>query len=134
MLEIAPALEGAERPRLHQHQLAVHHEAAAPDAILVGEWPDRQQPLAAEDLPPDHPVERASLDEFVGALRHHAGGVDVLRLLTFLLLLLEALLDPVVQFLDRVDADAEFEQMQGHGAASSMAWGRRRSSDIVFRS
>src|SRR5205823_5140048 len=92
MLKIAPALEGAEWPRLHQHQLAVHHEATAPDAILIREWPDREQPLAAQDFAADHPIERATADEFVGALRHHPRGVDVLGLLAILSLLLEALL------------------------------------------
>src|SRR3954463_12602676 len=33
--ESAPAREGAERSRLHQHQLAVEHKAASSDAVLV---------------------------------------------------------------------------------------------------
>ena len=73
--------------------------------------------LAAEDLAPDHPVERAAVEEFVGALRHHAGGVDVLGLLAALFLLLQPLLDPVLEVLDRVAADAELDEMQWHGDA-----------------
>ena len=78
-----------------------------------------EQPLAAEDLALDHPIERAAVDELVGALRHHPGGVDVLGLLAGLFLLLQPLLDPVLEVLDRVAADAELEEMQWHGDAFS---------------
>src|SRR5262245_63383183 len=47
--EVAPALEGAVRPRLDQHELAVEHEAAAPDAVAVDEGTHGQDLFQAHD-------------------------------------------------------------------------------------
>src|ERR1043166_8586013 len=117
--EIAPALERAVQPRLREHQLAVEHQAAAADAVLVDERQHGDDALAAQDLAADHPIERAARAQLVGALRHHARGVDVLGWLPALLLLGELLADPVAQVFDRVAADAELDEMQGH------VWGYR---------
>src|SRR5262245_33451847 len=109
-IEIAPALEGAERPRLHQHQLAVEDEAASSDAVLVDEGTDVEHAFAAHDRAADDPEQRPAVDQLIHPLRHHAGGVDVLALL----LAMQLLGDPVLQFLDRVAADAKLDEMQGH--------------------
>ena len=110
--EIAPALERAPRPRLDRRHLRLQHDPAAPDTLLVDERAHRQHPLAAHHLPADHPVERAAADDLVGALGHHARGVDVLGLLAARAPAL--LLDPVLEVLDRVAADAELDEMQCH--------------------
>src|SRR3979411_2199587 len=131
-LQIAPALEGAERARLHQMNLAIHYQPAAPAAVLVGERADREQPLAAEDFALDDPEQRAAVGEFIGALRHHPGGGDVLGLLALFLLFLPPRLDPVLEVLDRVAADAELEQMERHKPAFSTPNLAGRSSATVF--
>ena len=72
-LQVAPALERAMRPRLDGHDHRLQHEVAAADALAVRERPDRGQALAAGDLAPDDPVERAALAKRLGAARDHAG-------------------------------------------------------------
>jgi len=88
---------------------------------LSNERADLEDTLAAHHLAADDPIERAAVGQLIGAFRHHAGAVEALRLLAILFLLAELLLDPVLQILDRVAADAEFDEMQGHEAPCSMA-------------
>src|SRR5687767_8687844 len=78
VLEIAPALKRAIRPRLHQHHLWLKREMAAADTFLVDKGPDVDEPLPAHDLATDDPIKRAAVAQLLGALRHHARGVDVL--------------------------------------------------------
>ena len=112
--EVTPALKGTEWTRLDQHHFRLEHQAAAADALLVDERTDAREALTAHDLAADHPVERAAVGEFVGALGHHPRRVDVLGLLPALLLVLDALADPALQLLDRVAADAKLDEMKGH--------------------
>src|SRR5262249_51272282 len=69
----------------------------------------------AHDLAADHPVERAAVAQLVGALGHHACPVHVLGREPALPALLELLADPILEILDRVTADAELDEMKGHG-------------------
>src|SRR6185437_14966231 len=100
--------------RLDQYQFAVEHDATAADAVFVGERADVENALAAGDLAADHPIERAAVAELLGALGHHAGGVDVLGLEAAFLFLFELLLDPVFEIRDRVVADAQLDEMKRH--------------------
>src|SRR5580700_523610 len=85
---------------------------AAPDAVLVAKRPDGADALPAHDFSADYPIERAAVGELVGALGHHAGAVDVLGLFAALALVLELLLDPVLEILDRVGADAQLDEIE----------------------
>src|SRR5262249_49859576 len=113
--EIAPALERPPRPRLDQDELRLEHQMAAADPLLVDEWPHIDEPLPAHDFAADHPVERAAVAQFIGALGHHARPVHVLGREPALPALLELLADPILEFFDRVTADAKLDEMQGHG-------------------
>ena len=66
------------------------------------------KPLAALHAALDDPVERAAVDEFGGAGRHHARGVEMLDRLAGAAALVEPHGDPLFQILDAVAADAEF--------------------------
>ena len=63
-LKITPALECRAWSRLNQHDFAVEHDAAAADAVFVGERADVEDSLAASDLAADHPIERPAVCEF----------------------------------------------------------------------
>src|SRR4029079_7326914 len=93
--KVAPALECAIRPRTHRHAFRVENEPAAADPLLIGERTNVEDALAAKDFAADHPVDRATAEDFFRALGHHARGVEALRLLHAALLLLGKLqLDP----------------------------------------
>src|SRR5580700_10121942 len=128
--EVAPALERAVGPRLHQHRLAIEHDVAAADAGLVDERADVEDALPAHDLAADHPVERAADDDLVGTLGHHAGGVVALALARARLARRELLLDPVLQVLDGIAADTELDEMQHGGLPRQavMRWRPRSTS------
>src|ERR1700685_3015421 len=119
-VEVAPALKGTERTRRHQHDLRIEYHAAAPDAVLVAKRPDGADTLTAHDLAADHPVERAAVGQLVGALRHHAGAVDMLGLFAALALVLELLLDPVLEIADRVGANAKLDEIESHSPSLSL--------------
>src|SRR5215831_17590990 len=111
-LEIAPALKRPPRPRLDRHDLGLEHQMTLPDAALVHVGAHRNEPLPASHLAADHPVERATVDELVGALGDHAGAMQVLGPLAARALALLA--NPVLKILDRVTAHAELDEMQCH--------------------
>src|SRR5262245_53912724 len=113
-LEIAPTLERAERARLHRHDLRREHQVALSDATLVDIGTHGDEPLPTGDLATDHPVERATVDQLLGAFGDHAGAVQMLRL--FAARLSPLLADPRFQILDRVTAYAKLDQMQCHDA------------------
>src|SRR5215217_2593075 len=115
-VEVAPALERPARPRLDRDHHRLDDQAAAPDAVAVGERPDRGEPLPAGDLALDHPVERAAVDDRVEALRHHAGGMGLLVGPAEAPVMGAVLLDPILEVADRIAADAELQQME-HAAA-----------------
>src|SRR5580704_2569059 len=119
-VEVAPALEGAERARRHQHDFGIEHDTAAPDAVLVAKRPDGADALAAHDLAADHPIERAAVGELVGALGHHAGAMDMLRLFAAFALVLELLLDPVLEIANRIGANAELDKIESHCSTLSL--------------
>ena len=62
--------KAAARP---ESTLGSSTNAATADAVLVAERPHVANALPAHDLAADHPIERAAVDEFGGAFRHHAG-------------------------------------------------------------
>src|SRR5262245_66128559 len=126
--EIAPALERPIRPRLDQDELGLEHQMAAADAFLVDERPHVDEPLPAHDLAADHPVERAAVAQLVGALGHHARSVHVLGREPALPALLELLADPILEILDRVTADAQLDEMKGHGG-----YCRTKCDEIIAR-
>src|SRR5262245_43093302 len=110
--EIAPPLKRPPWPRLDRHDLGSEHQVTLADAALVDIGAHRNELLPASHLAADHPVERATVDQLVGALGNHAGAMQVLGLLAagapaFLA-------DPVHQILDRVAAHAELDEMQCH--------------------
>src|SRR3954464_12768842 len=112
--KVAPALEGPIRAWLHELDLAIENDAAAADAVLVGERLDAQNALAAEHPASDHPKERAPLEQPLPPLRNHAGPMKAFPRLARFLFPGELLLDPVLQVLNGVATDAKFDEMQGH--------------------
>src|SRR5262245_47085147 len=85
---------------------------ALANAALVDIGAHRDESLPAGYLAADHPVERAAVDQLVGALGDHAGTMQVLGLFTAGAPALLA--DPVLQILDRVTTHAELDEMQCH--------------------
>ena len=112
-LEVAPALERPVRCQHHGHQLLRQADTAA-GALLVGRRLQIDDRLAHLHEALDDPVERPAVEDFVTPLRHHARDVPEPRRLQALALR-DLLLVPVAQLLDRVDADAQFNEMQRHG-------------------
>src|ERR1041385_378378 len=76
--QIAPALKGPVRAWLHQLDLAVEHDAAAADAVLVPERLNAQDALATKHLAADHPEQRTTVEQLIHPFRHHAGPVEAL--------------------------------------------------------
>src|SRR3954470_22557809 len=105
--QIAPALESPIGARLDQLDLAVEHNAAAADAVLVPERLDAQNAFAAKQFAPDHPIERAAIEQFIDPFRHHAGTMEALSRLAGFLFLCVLLLDPVLEILDGIATDAK---------------------------
>src|SRR5262249_48363562 len=101
---------------------------AAADPFLVDERPHIDEPLPAHDLAADHPVERAAIAQLVGALGHHARPVHVLEREPALPALLELLADPILEFSDRVTADAKLDEMKGHDG-----YCRTKCDEIIAR-
>src|SRR5262249_16298952 len=116
------------RPRLDQDELGLEPQWAAADAFLVDEWPHIDEPLPAHDLAADHPVERAAVAQLVGALGHHARPVHVLEREPALPALFELLADPILEFSDRVTADAKLDEMKGHDG-----YCRTKCDEIIAR-
>src|SRR5262245_57916684 len=112
--EIAPALERAPRARLDQDKLWLQHQVAAADPFLVDEWAHVDNALAAHDLTADHPIERAAVAQFVGALGHHTRPVHVLAREAAFPALLELLANPILEVLDGVATNAKLDEMKGH--------------------
>src|SRR5258708_26115543 len=86
----------------------------AADPLLVDEGAHIADPLAAHDLTPDYPVERAAPAQFARALRHHACAVHVLARESPFPALPHLLTNPVFEVFDGVAADAKFDQMKCH--------------------
>src|ERR1043165_1589633 len=112
--QVAPPLEGPVRARLNQLDLAVEHDAAAADAILVPEWLDAQNALAAKHLAADHPKERAAVEQLIHPFRDHTGAMKAFPRLAGFLFLRVLFFDPVLQVLDGIATDAQLDEMQGH--------------------
>ena len=117
--KIAPALKRTHRTGRHRHNLAVEPQFAAADSIRIHERLDALDALPRLDLPSDDPVERAAGEDFFHPLRDHAGDMDVARGQAPLLGLAHPRRNPLPEVVERVRADAEFYQVQGHGRQSS---------------
>jgi hypothetical protein len=113
-LQIPPALKGAPRLPFGRHRFRIEHKPAAPDAVLVAERPHVEQFLPHLHVAADDPVERAAAQNFLHPLRDHARGVKMLRLSAGAAGGAQALLDPVLEILDGIAADAEFQDVEGH--------------------
>ena len=86
----------------------------APHPLLIDERTHIEDPLAAHDLTPDHPVERAAPAQFARALGRHACPVHVLAREAPFPALFDLLADPLLKIMDGVAADAKFDQMKRH--------------------
>ncbi len=80
--QIAPALEGAAGAGGDRHDLVIQLQRAAAHAGGIDEILEADQPLPDGNLALDHPVERAAVQDFVGAAWPHARdmGVDEARI------------------------------------------------------
>ena len=85
------------------------------------------EPLAHLHGALDHPVERTAVEELVDPLRHHAGDVEVLGASSRLPLLAQAPFDPFDEIVDRIAADAELDEVDGH-ESRALAGETRRST------
>ena len=104
---------------MHGNDVAAQHQLGPPDSIRADNWPQIEQKLARGDLPLDHPVERAAVEQFVATLRRHPRRVDMLGRLPALALDGHALRDPVFEIGNGLGADAELEEVEGHGGQCS---------------
>src|SRR5581483_61510 len=129
-IEIAPALErGAGAPQ-HRHQLLVIDQGAMRFAFVAG-GADVEQCLPRRDLALDHPVERTAIQQFLGALGRLAGEMDKFGLLALLFLFRELALLPVAQFLETVDADTKFDQMEHAGSLEKAVAGQQVKPELA---
>ena len=95
----------------------IEPEPAAPDAVGVDERLDLEQTLTRRELAFDDPIERAAVDEFLRPRGNHPRHVLRARRAAAADAFGDALGDPFLEIGDRFRADAEFDQMQGHGAS-----------------
>jgi hypothetical protein len=86
--------------RLDQHHFAVENDATTPDAVFISERANIEDALAASDLPPNYPIQRACVDELLAALWHHSRRVNMLGLLPAALHFFQLLPDPVFEIGD----------------------------------
>jgi hypothetical protein len=112
--QITPALERPHRPRRHRDHLGLHHQPASSDPVAVAKWLDRDEFFARRDFSPDHPVKRATRQQFLAALRRHPRDMNVMTRQTPLLRGQHALGDPAFEFLDGFAADGELDEMKRH--------------------
>ncbi len=106
--EIAPSLEGPPRCGPHRNDLRLEIDTTAGNAVLALDRHEIGDRLAAQDHSSDHPVERASVQYLVPALGKHPR--CVVETVTPGL----AIANPLFEFLDFGDADAEFDEIEGH--------------------
>ena len=84
------------------------------DAVILGVWPEIDDALTDEDDAPDHPIERAALEHLLAPARRLQSAMAKLRRLAGALELLQPLVLPVLEVLDRVTANAEFDDVDRH--------------------
>ena len=87
---------------------------ATAHSLLVDEWANVEDALAAHDLTADHPIERAAVAQLVRAFGRHARAMHVLARESAFPALLKLLPDPILEILDGVAADAKLDEMQSH--------------------
>src|SRR6516164_986245 len=128
--KVSPPLERAHRPRRHGDHLRLHNKSAATDPVLVAERFDANDLLAGGDFATNHPIERATGEDFVNPLWRHPGDVDVTLRKTLFLCGLHALGDPALQLFDGIAANGELDQVKRHEVPSAgvRVGGRRIST------
>ena len=112
--QIAPTLEGAHRSRRNGEDLGLHHDATASDAVLVAERLDRDDLFAGGDFTLDHPVDRASREQFGIALRHHPRDVDVTQRQALFLGRGDTFGDKALELFDGLAANGKLDEMKRH--------------------
>jgi hypothetical protein len=112
--KVTPALERSPRTRLDQHEFRLEHQLAATNSPLVDKRPHVQESLPTRHFPPDHPIERTAIAEFVRTSGYHARAVDVLAGQSAPFALFESAAYPILQLFDRVAADTELDEMKRH--------------------
>lgn len=112
--EIAPALKRPPRPRVHQHEFRLKHQLTTSDTGFVDVRAHVDKRLPAHHSPSDHPIKRAAISKFIGALGHHARSVHMLALKAALPAFALFLADPILEILDRVATDTELDKMKSH--------------------
>src|SRR6185312_12636677 len=110
-----PALKRPHRPRRDRDHGPVEPDLAAADPVLVHERLEAEDALAGGDLPLDDPVERTAVEDLGRAFGRHPGDVDVPRRRAAALRLRHPFLYPFAQVAKRIRADAELDEVQGHG-------------------
>src|SRR5690606_13666760 len=68
-----------------------------------------------QNVPFDDPVERSAVKNVGGAARHHPRRVVLLGGKSAAALLLQSRSNPLLEILDRFGADAELDEVDGHG-------------------
>lgn len=111
-IKVTPALEGAARTGLDRHNDRVEHEVALTDALFVNIGPQLDEALTTQYFPANHPIDRTAIDQFSGALWHHASAMQMFGLLAARATTL--LTDPVLKILDRIATHTELDEMQCH--------------------
>src|SRR5260370_3815641 len=112
--KISPALKRPPGPGLDDKELLLEHQMAAADTSLVHERARIDEPLPAQDLAADHPIERAAVTELICALGHHARAVHVLARQSAFRALLKPLANPMLQSLDRLAPTANLNKITTH--------------------
>ncbi len=108
--KVAPALKRAFLRGGGSGDSGVKNDGTAPDSVAANHLVKAQDGLAALYKPLNDPIDRATLQQFGFALGPHPGNmawqpVGALRAGVVL---------PGDEILDRLGANAEFDQMQGH--------------------
>ena len=121
-VQIAPTLKWSARTRMNPHDGWLENDIASPDAIGTDARAKIQDSLPAVKLAADDPIEGATIENFVAALRCHPGCVNLLAIQP------NTFGNPAFQIFDRLGSNAEFDQVKRHRQAVTVGSARAPAS------
>jgi len=110
-LEISPALKGFAPLWLCQHKLRIEDQLTIVPAISVCERVHRQNGLPDKDCAFDHPVDGATIQQFIHALRCLPGFMDWIGRFAARFAFPGATRLPDLKIFDSFRADTKFNEM-----------------------
>jgi len=95
-------------------ELGTEHDATARRAVLLHIGPEIDDVLPHEHVTPDHPIERAAVENLIAPTRRLERAVAQFRRLVCAFQAFQPLVLPIDKLVDGLDADAKLDEMHGH--------------------